>query len=165
VVYQQSVNTSVEQQVYTKCAQQLKITFMKSVLFIFFIICPLWVCSSCDDDYKYELSGTKPEIFLGKWEGLEETGFLEVKYYRSIYEFTKTSASITRMQYNPKEDKYAEPSIRNFKNWSYIVDPVDGELLYFAEQDGRLTSKWARSVGELTPESVRFGGYKHYKKQ
>jgi hypothetical protein len=137
---------------------------MKSILFIFFIICPLWVCSSCDDDYKYKLSGTKPEIFLGKWEAFIETGFiLKTRSYRSIYEFTETNGSITEIDYNPITDKYGEPSIRYLKNWSYIVDPVDGELLYFVEQDGRLTSKWAISVKELTPESVRFGGYKHYK--
>jgi hypothetical protein len=123
------------------------------------IICSLWLYSSCEEE-ENKLPGTKPEMLFGKWEnvdtlsdGLPWFGSLGIAGYRwRTYEFTEKGGSLTQLDYIIEEDRYKEPFIRVFTNWSY-----NGETIYFENIDGRNESHWGISIKEMTPDSIKLG--------
>jgi hypothetical protein len=125
---------------------------------------PLWACSSCQDDDD-KLSGTKPEILIGKWEkvgGLHADffGFLTIGKRWTTYEFTKTGGSITQLDYIAEENRYEDPYIRYFTDWSY-----EGETIHFLREKGRSIEKWDIYIYNLTQDSISLGStdYIYYK--
>jgi hypothetical protein len=114
------------------------------------MICPLWACSSCQED-EYKLpSGTKPEMLKGKWEGNYSVNPIftyETVFYSEIYEFTQTGGSITSEAYFPYEDRYGDPQIIYFADWCY-----DGKNIYFTNKNNKYTGM-SREVHELTLDS------------
>jgi hypothetical protein len=127
---------------------------MKQLLFIFLMICPLWACSSCQDD-EDKLPGAKPDLLIGEWEhnySINPVFTFETVYYSKIYEFTPTGGKIKEREYFPDEDRYGEPYIIYFTDWSY-----DGKELYFIEKKGQRIRKWSQPVYELTPDFFRLG--------
>jgi hypothetical protein len=133
---------------------------MKRFVFIFLMLCPLWACSSCQDD-EDKLPGTKPEMLIGKWEGLPQISLIDFRYYFKIYEFTKTGGTIQDMEYFPSKDRREERFAEYFTDWSY-----DGEsTIYFLKKKGSQTSKWEKHIYELTPSYIKLGGiYEIYNK-
>jgi hypothetical protein len=123
---------------------------MKQTLFIFLMICPLWACSSCQDD-EDKLPGSKPEILLGTWENLRDVGFILANYIHETYEFTPSGGSIKQMKYFPDEDRYEDYHTSYFTDWSY-----DGNRIYFIYKKGGYTNPWSRSVKELTSDYFIF---------
>ena len=131
---------------------------MKRFVFIFLLICPLWACTSCDDEDK--LPGSKPEMLLGTWERSYIAGFpLPLWNMVETYEFTKKGGEIIRLEYFPEEDRYEVDYTRNFTDWSY-----QGETIYFLRKKGSFTERWTLSVEELTDKSALLGGVLFYKK-
>jgi hypothetical protein len=128
--------------------------FLQIVLVL--MLCP---CGSCEEEDK--LPGTKPEMLIGKWEGLRSGGlFFDSHTYLERYEFTETGGFMVETYYDPVKKVFLEPDTSNyFANWSYSV--MD-EMIYFESYRG---SRWKLSVCEITPDSVRLGcGYCMYYK-
>ena len=130
---------------------------MKRILFIVLLTCPLWACTSCEEEIK--LPGSKPEILLGKWEYAYHSGFPYPGDYIKTYEFRKKGGLITGLKYVPEEDKYEVYYTINITDWSY-----EGKTIYFIEKRGNFTSQWELSIEELTEHSARLGGSMYYKK-
>jgi hypothetical protein len=137
---------------------------MKTYLFIFLLLSPLWVFSSCQDD-EDKLPGSKLEILIGKWENVgnlyaDFLGYLKIGKRYTTYEFTNTGGSITQLDYIAEEDRYEEPYIRYFTDWSY-----EGETIHFLRKKGRSTEKWDIYIYNLTQDSIGLGStdYIYYK--
>jgi hypothetical protein len=110
---------------------------MKRHLFIFLIVCPLWLYSSCQDD-EDKLTGTKPAILLGKWRYEHDSYFFftPVRHLIETYEFTSRGGTLEVIEYFPEEDKYKDVYTSYYTDWSY-----DGSEIYFIEKKGRYTSR------------------------
>ncbi|MDR2009269.1 MAG: hypothetical protein LBQ22_02155 [Bacteroidales bacterium] len=98
---------------------------MKTYLFIFLLLSPLWVFSSCQDD-EDKLPGSKPEILLGKWRAEYEASFMfgQVRHLIETYEFTSGGGSIKTVEYFPDEDCYEDDLTIHFTDWSYRENEI-----------------------------------------
>jgi predicted glycosyl hydrolase (DUF1957 family) len=125
------------------------------------IICPLWLYSSCEEE-ENKLPGTKPEMLLGKWEKTDtfSEGFSSlfgawviIGHQWITYEFTETGGSMTTLKYYIEEDKYEDPFIIDFTDWSY-----EGETIYFEKKYRKdRVRHWNLSIREMTPDSIKLG--------
>ncbi len=134
---------------------------MKHLLFIFCMLCPLWACSSCDDD-EDKLPGTKPEILLGKWETSYDLYWTAtVRNVVETYEFTKsggTNTYVTTYTY-PVDYKPVDTLVLHFTNWSY-----DGKDIHFFYKKNSYSESWIKSIPNLTSDSILLGGRTFYRK-
>ena len=130
---------------------------MKRILFIVLLTCPLWACTSCEEEIK--LPGSKPEILLGTWEYAFHSGFPNQGDYVYTYEFFKKGGLYTESKYFPEEDQYKIYYTRNITDWSY-----EREMIYFMAKTGNYTARWELSIEELTEQSAQLGGIMYYKK-
>jgi hypothetical protein len=128
---------------------------MKRFLFLFLLICPIWGCSSCEDE-ENRLPGTKPDILLGKWErnyAATPIFTFETIFCSETYEFTLTGGSLKEVRYFPIEDRYEDYPTSYFTDWSY-----DGKEIYFInERKNGHISNWSQPVYELTSDFFRLG--------
>ena len=139
---------------------------MKHLLFITLTLC-LFSFSSCGDGWKWfdfgddevKLTGTKPEILIGKWEcyGTGSFIFTTWKYYER-YEIRKDGGLIVRQSYDEATQTYLDPTTYHFSNWLYSEEK---ELIYFNYTKTR--SDRARSLREITPDSIKIAGSIYYK--
>jgi hypothetical protein len=121
---------------------------MKTYLFLFLMISPLWACSSCQDD-EDKLPGTKPEILLGKWRGeyVVNSFLVPIRSIIETYEFTSGGGYIKKVNYYHGEDRYEDYHTHYFTDWSY-----DGHTLHFIYKKGGYRNPWSYDVSELTPD-------------
>jgi hypothetical protein len=118
------------------------------ILFLF-TLCSF---SSCEEE-KEKLPGTKPEMLIGKWEGLVIGGlFFDSHTYLTRYEFTETGGFVVEWYYDPAEKVFLDPDTFNyFTNWSYSEE---NEIIYFENYRG---SRWKKFAYGLTPDSIYIG--------
>ncbi len=127
---------------------------MKHLLFIFCMLCPLWACSSCDDN-EDKLPGTKPEILLGKWEASYVLYWTAtVRNVVETYEFTKSGGINTKVTtyIYPVDFKPVDTLVSSFNNWSY-----DGNELHFFYKKNSYSNTWSKAVYDLTQDSLSLG--------
>ncbi len=127
---------------------------MKRFLLILCILCPLWACSSCDDNDD-KLPGSKPEILLGKWETSYDLYWTAtVRNVVETYEFTKSGGAITQVTtYTyPVDYKPVDTFVIAFSNWSY-----DKKEIHFFHKKNSYSNTWSQPVYKLTPDSLSLG--------
>jgi hypothetical protein len=130
---------------------------MKTLKFLqIVLVAALCSGSSCMDE-KEPLPGYKPEILIGKWEGLRSGGlFFDSHTSLERYEFTETGGFMVKKYYDPIEKVFLEPDTFNyFANWSYLKKEEEKKaIIYFEDYGG---GRWQLSIYELTPDSVKLG--------
>jgi hypothetical protein len=106
-----------------------------------------------DDD---KLPGTKPEMLIGKWEGLRDGGlFFDSHTYLTRYEITETGGFVVERYYDPVEKVFLEPdTINYFANWSYYINEEGQSTIYFISYQGK---KWGKHIYGLTSDSILLG--------
>ena len=143
---------------------------MKHFLFIFILACPLWACSSCDGwgfgwgDKEEKITGTKPEILLGKWENKDTFSdglcwfgcFHTDGYIWTTYEFRLDGLSIIELKYYFETDEYKGPFIDNIKDWLYSEKE---ETLYLVNSKG---GRWTYSLVIASSDSIQIRGQSGY---
>jgi hypothetical protein len=138
--------------------------FMKTLKFLqVLLLFTLCSSSSCEEE-KEKLPGTKPEMLIGKWEGLRSGGlFFDSHTWFERYEFTETGGFMVKKYYDSIEKVFLKPDTSHyFANWSYSIDKEGEPTIYFENYRG---SRWQLSICKLTPDSVRLGcGYCTYYK-
>jgi hypothetical protein len=131
---------------------------MKTLKFLqIMLLAALCSGSSCWDEEDDKLPGTKPEILIGKWEGLHRGGlFFDSHTWLERYEFTENGGFMVEQYYDPVENFFLEPdTFSYFANWSYLKEEGEKKAtIYFENYRG---SRWKLSVYELTPDSVKLG--------
>ena len=136
---------------------------MKRFLFIFLLICPLWLCTSCwKDDDEEKITGTQPEILIGKWEryGTGSFFFDSWKYYER-YEIRKDGGLVIWRSYDKATQTYLEPDTTyHFSNWLYSEEK---QLIYFNISSSKTRCDRRYSMRELTSDSVKIAGLEYYK--
>jgi hypothetical protein len=127
-----------------------KLKFLQ-ILLLFFL-CSGSSCEERED----KLPGTKPEMLIGKWEGLQSGGlFFEFHTYLRRYEFTKTGGFVVESYYDPIEKVFLEPDTFNyFANWSYSTDKEGEAIIYFLGYQGK---RWGKNIYGLTSDSILLG--------
>jgi hypothetical protein len=132
---------------------------MKTLKFLqIMLLTALCSCSSCIEE-EDKLPGTKPEMLIGKWEGLHSGGlFFDSHTWLERYEFTKTGGFMVEQYYDPIEFFFLEPDTSNyFTNWSYSEE--EGKI-HFVNHYG---SRWYQYVLQIAPDSIVLSRGTYYK--
>jgi hypothetical protein len=122
------------------------------ILFLF----TLCSSSSCEEEKEDKLPGTKPEMLIGKWEGLQWGSInMTMWCFMERYEFTETGGFTVKRKYDSKEKIFLEPdTVDYFTDWSYSKDNEGDPIIFFRNGKG---SRWGTSVYELSSDSIILG--------
>jgi len=137
---------------------------MKRFVYIFLLTCPLWVCTSCwiRENDEEKITGTKPEILIGKWElyGSGSFFFDSWKFYQS-FEFKKDGGFFVQRSFDYATQTYSEPDTTyRFSNWLYSEKKG---VIYYNINESRTRYDRVQSLNGITMDSITIAGKTYYK--